>query len=218
MANRRSKQRTSERPILAWIEGVPLHASSDMRPCREDDPVPGMRRFRPLKSECVRSVDGIVFWADRLSLGGIRATRLKVDASRRDPDRFAEDTDPGLLGRLLWMLVNCGNEPKAPTLVLWGCRPQTRRRRWELYFVGRESLDFCKMYTRVLATSGINGGLEIDTRQAVPDEPWVAPLLLATGDHVGLYNRDGLEVDILREATNPPPGAPRFEVRVGTVG
>jgi hypothetical protein len=217
MATKRGKQKAPERPILFWVKDVPFHASSDMQPCRKGDPVPRKRRLGFLKSECVRSNDGVDFCLDSVVLEGAVATRLKVDADRRDPELFVEDMDPGLLGRLLFMLVNSGSEPKAPTLVLWGCRPRTRGRRWELYFLGREATDFCKMYTQVIATSGICGGLVIDTRQAVPDEPWVAPLLLATGDRVAFYNRDGLEVDVLRAAARPPAGAPRFEVRVGTM-
>ncbi|MEI7706113.1 MAG: hypothetical protein WCK73_16125 [Deltaproteobacteria bacterium] len=218
MATRKVKRAAPERPILYWVKGVPVHASADMRPSRKGEPVPRKRRLPFLESECVRSNDGIDFWLDSFTLDGAKATRLKVDARRRDPELFAEDMDPGLLGRLLFMLVNCGSEAKAPTLVLWGCRPRTRGRRWELYFLGREAFDFSKMYAGVLATSGINGGLEIDTRQSVPQEPWVAPLLLATGDRVALYNRDGFEVDGLRADANPPSGAPRFEVRLGTMG
>ncbi len=218
MATRKVKRAAPERPILYWVKGVPVHASSEMQPSRKGEPVPRKRRLAFLRSECVRSNDGIDFWLDRLALDGAVATRLKVDASKRDPESFSEEIDPGLLGRLLFMLVNCGDEPKSPTLVLWGCRPRTRNRRWELYFLGREATDFATMYAEVLGTSGINGGLVIDSRQAVPREPWVAPLLLATGDRVALYNRDGFEVDGLRADANPPSGAPRFEVRLGTTG
>ena len=145
MATKRGKQKAPERPILFWVKDVPFHASSDMQPCRKGEPVPRKRRLGFLKSECVRSNDGIDFWLDSVILEGAVATRLRVDASRRDPELFAEDIDPGLLGRLLFMLVNSGSEPKAPTLVLWGCRPRTRGRRWELYFLGREATDFCKI-------------------------------------------------------------------------
>ena len=217
VATKRGKQKAPERPILFWVKDVPVHASSDMRPCRKGEPVPKTRKLGFLKSECVRSNDGIDFWLDSLALKGAVAVRLKVDANRRDPELFSEDMDQGLLARLLFMLVNFGSEPKSPTLVLWGCQPRTRNRRWELFFLGREATDFCKIYTQTIATSGICGGLVIDTRQAVPGEPWVAPLLLATGDRVAFYNRDGFEVDELRAAASPPAGAPRFEVRVGTM-
>ena len=217
MASKGRKKKAPTRPILFWVKGVPVHASADMWKPPDGERLPRVRKLPFLESDGMQTVDGVNLWVDDFVLKGAVATRLKVDARRRDPELFAEDMDPGLLGRLLFMLVNCGSEAKAPTLVLWGCRPRTRGRRWELYFLGREATDFCKLYTQVIATSGICGGLVIDTRQAVPDEPWVAPLLLATGDRVAFYNRDGLEVDQLRAAANPPAGAPRFEVRLGTM-
>ena len=65
MATKRGKQKAPERPILFWVKDVPVHASSDMRPCRKGEPVPRKRRLGFLKSECVRSNDGIDFWLDQ---------------------------------------------------------------------------------------------------------------------------------------------------------
>ena len=115
MATKRGKQKAPERPILFWVkdvkerrkrrhgasdpvlgQGRPFHASSDMQPCRKGDPVPRKRRLGFLKSECVRSNDGVDFCLDSVVLEGAVATRLKVGRRQARPGTV-EDMDPGLV-------------------------------------------------------------------------------------------------------------------------
>ena len=62
----------------------------------------------------MQTVDGVDLWVDDFVLEGAVATRLKVDARRRDPELFAEDMDPGLLGRLLFMDEGYRTTPGSP--------------------------------------------------------------------------------------------------------
>src|SRR5205807_9610010 len=113
--------------------------------------------------------------------------------TRRQRKLFSEPIDVGLSHRLCFMLVGISSESgrrlRSPAVVLWGARRRTSRRRWDVYFLGRDRLRLAHLVASLVSTSGLAEGLTIDTKDiAVPADGTISPLLRYDGESVGMYN------------------------------
>jgi len=222
MAGRRTSAAKS-RPILFWSSGEPISASHDMTSTTS---LAASSKVGPLlgaHSQRIVSADGVPFWIDSLGEVRGRATRLRVDPAMLDSTRYPGAADTHLCMELLRTIAGTRPAKGAAILVWWGQRTyglvgeSAAKNYWDLVFVGPNAADLASQVASRLCGAGraqCSSTKEDDFAKLSMD---LAPLLVCGRGFVGLYNRDGAEVDELKRVAHPTGVGIRYEVRVGVI-